>query len=218
MIEATVFSRAAGLRSGDVKNTGKDERNLYSVAPVVGSTAELFMPKDASRFEFPMTLVDLNQWIEPIAAGESKSKSAEDDIEPSESLLQIADARIRQFMPHGAYLRVDMNSEHWLAFGIESRLPALVFSKDTLIALDDADVIARYSDLEQLHLSGLLWPEAAGRIAKTAYLTREPLGAGQIILFANDPVFRGYSVATQRLLLNSIFLGPGMGAKQYAPW
>lgn len=32
--------------------------------------------------------------------------------------------------------------------------------------------------------------------------------AGQIICFAGDPVFRGYSLGTQRLFLNAVILGP----------
>ncbi len=62
-----------------------------------------------------------------------------------------------------------------------------------------------------LRMSGLLWPEAAQRIANSAYLTREPKGHGQIILFAAQPVFRGATLGTNRLLLNAMVYGPGMG-------
>ena len=48
-----------------------------------------------------------------------------------------------------------------------------------------------------------------GYVAGTAYLTRERMGQGQVVLFANDPVFRGYSLGTQRLFLNAALLGPG---------
>lgn len=42
-------------------------------------------------------------------------------------------------------------------------------------------------------------------------MTREPLGRGQVILFANPPAFRGASLATTRLLLNAMVYGPGCG-------
>ncbi len=65
----------------------------------------------------------------------------------------------------------------------------------------------------QLRMSGLLWPEAAQRIANSAYLTRESKGHGQIILFAGQPVFRGATLGTNRLLLNALVYGPGMGTQ-----
>jgi hypothetical protein len=66
----------------------------------------------------------------------------------------------------------------------------------------------------RLRMSGLLWPEAADRLANTAYLTREPLGSGQVILFAADPNFRAATLGTSRLFINAVVLGPGMGTSQ----
>lgn len=66
----------------------------------------------------------------------------------------------------------------------------------------------------RLRLSGLLWPEAAHRIANAAWCTRESYGRGQVILFATPPAFRGTSHATSRVLLNAIVYGPGFGARQ----
>jgi hypothetical protein len=66
----------------------------------------------------------------------------------------------------------------------------------------------------RLRLSGLLWPEAAHRIANAAWCTRERYGRGQIILFAGSPAFRGTSRATARVYLNAIVYGPGWGAAQ----
>ncbi len=65
----------------------------------------------------------------------------------------------------------------------------------------------------KLRMSGLIWPEASQRMANSAYLTRERKGNGQIILFASQPVFRGSTMATNRLLLNAIVYGPGFGAR-----
>ncbi len=64
-----------------------------------------------------------------------------------------------------------------------------------------------------LRLSGLLWPEAAERLANSAYLTRERLGHGQVILFAGDPVYRGTAYGTARLFANAVIYGPGCGAR-----
>jgi hypothetical protein len=66
----------------------------------------------------------------------------------------------------------------------------------------------------RLRMSGLLWPEAAERVANAAYVTREGIGAGQVILFAGDPTFRGGALGTARLFENAVVFGPGMGASQ----
>lgn len=63
----------------------------------------------------------------------------------------------------------------------------------------------------RLRMSGLLWPEAADRIANSAYLTRESVGAGQVILFASSPTFRGAAKGTMRILSNAMVLGRGWG-------
>jgi hypothetical protein len=65
----------------------------------------------------------------------------------------------------------------------------------------------------RLRMSGLLWPEAGQRIANSAYLTQESRGHGQIILFAAQPVFRGSTLGTSRLLLNAMVFGPGLGTR-----
>ena len=63
-----------------------------------------------------------------------------------------------------------------------------------------------------VRMSGLVWPEAAQRIANSAYLTREGIGRGQIIMFAGEPNFRGSAKGTNRLWLNAVIYGAGLGA------
>jgi hypothetical protein len=66
----------------------------------------------------------------------------------------------------------------------------------------------------RLRMSGLVWPEAADRLANAAYVTRESVGAGELILFASDPTFRGAALGTSRIFANAIVFGPGMGASE----
>ena len=66
----------------------------------------------------------------------------------------------------------------------------------------------------RVRMSGLLWPEATERIANSAGVARESVGAGQVILFASDPLFRASTPGTARLFTNAVVCGPGMGADQ----
>ena len=64
----------------------------------------------------------------------------------------------------------------------------------------------------RLRMSGLLWPEAANRLANAAYMTRERIGSGQLILFASEPTFRAAALGTIRIFANAVVYGPGLGA------
>ena len=93
-----------------------------------------------------------------------------------------------------------------------------VRASDALVAQPPVDVPARYAAIERLQLGGLLWPETAGRLAMTAYATRESVGRGQVILFLSEPEFRGWTLGTRRLLLNAMLYGPGLGTRWPRPW
>jgi hypothetical protein len=62
-------------------------------------------------------------------------------------------------------------------------------------------------------MSGLLWPEAAQRIANSAYLTHEKAGSGQIIFFSGQPNFSGAARGTNRLFLNAVVYDTGLGTR-----
>ena len=78
--------------------------------------------------------------------------------------------------------------------------------------------VGRYAAPDKLHLGGLLWPEAAGYLSQTAWLTREAVGRGQVILFAGHPNFRGYFWGSERAFLNAVLMGPGLGTRRTVPW
>ncbi len=137
---------------------------------------------------------------------------------PDLQQLKLLDARQRLFKPQGAILRVDLDEEHWLSAGVGSRVPVILYTSYAYMAKEPVQTVGRLADGSHLRLSGLLWPEARERWAKTAYLTREGLGNGQVILFAGEPNFRSYFYGSGRLLLNALLLGPGAGTCQPIPW
>ena len=141
-------------------------------------------------------------------AGDGKSSNGDSELEA----LERIDERLRRFQPRGAILRVDVDPRRWLAFGLPETVPVTLYTSFAYLATDPVETVGRFAAYDDLHLSGLLWPEAGGRWARTAYATREAKGRGQVILFAGNPVFRGYWLGTRRLLENAAILGPGMGA------
>jgi Zinc carboxypeptidase len=64
------------------------------------------------------------------------------------------------------------------------------------------DVILRFSDAKTLLLDGLL--DKASSIAEHAVVVDAHLGQGNVLLFANNPVYRGETVGTYALVFNAI--------------
>ena len=125
---------------------------------------------------------------------------------------------MRRFRPRGAFLRVDLDPENWINWGLADEIPVWVSSSDTFVAEPPVQVAARFPDVDRLHLGGLLWPEAAARLARTAFATRERVGRGQVILFLANPVFRGWVHDSRRMFANSVLYGPGLGSEWASPW
>ncbi|MHC4536412.1 MAG: M14 family metallopeptidase [Planctomycetota bacterium] len=142
------------------------------------------------------------------------AKDTEEDIEK----LKRTDEWQRIFSPGGVFLAGHVNTEHWLGFGLEERLPIMLWGKYAFLSKHPVSTVVRLDDKEQLRLSGLLWPEARERLSNTAYATVESLGNGQVVLFATDPTFRTWLPGIQRLFYNAVLLGPGMGTSQPVPW
>jgi hypothetical protein len=181
----------------------------YDVAPVLGPGAKPFA--EGYRQGTPVDeIVTLAEWLAPFLPPGKR--------EPGEQDLAWADERLRSFAPHGAFVRIELDRDHWLGWGLPLEMPALVSADDALVGVPPVEVPARFADPAHLHLGGLLWPEAAGRIAETAYVTRESRGRGQVILFLSSPEFRGFTLGTRRMLLNALLYGPALGTQWSKPW
>ena len=144
--------------------------------------------------------------------------SAKSAAKSDKDALRRADEWQRLFRPRGCIFAASLDPEHWLCFGLGERLPVFFSGSYAYMSKHSVATPVRLLDEQHLRLSGLLWPEARQRWANTAYVTVESVGRGQVILFANDPFFRGYWEGSGRLLLNAVLLGPGMGTSTPLPW
>ena len=174
-------------------------------------------------------------WSHVADAGAARPWDGLADLKrPPAEELERRDAWDRMFMPQGAFLAARTDPEHWLTYGAGPELPVLTRGGDVLMAKHPVETPVRLGVLEptagaepsrvgwsavpaghglRLRMSGLLWPEAAGRLASSAAVTREAVGNGQVILFANSPTFRASTLGTARLLTNAMIYGPGLGAR-----
>lgn len=147
-----------------------------------------------------------------------KKKEAKKKDSVDIKILVKQDKRAQLYYPKGAILNIKLNEEHWLSFGLDGSVPALIQTKSAFLSKKPVKTVGRFTSPNDIRFSGLLWPEARERWANTAYLTQESMGNGQLIMFANEPVYRSYFYGTARLLLNAIYLGPGLGANVVNEW
>ncbi len=150
----------------------------------------------------------------------------------SKEQLEMRDGWQSLLMPSGAIVSARADTEHWLTFGSENLVPVLYGNNPILMTGGNSQAILRIGELSpnkdsetktinwsqipsgydlNVRMSGLVWPEASQRIANSAYLTREKFGKGQIILFSGEPNFRGSARGTNRLWLNAVIYGSGLG-------
>lgn len=207
---------AAGLRitapAGDDMKRADVTRHgsLYDVAPLLGPGARPFATGHAQGKPLATEPLPLARWLEPVLpAGQASPATAD---------ITQADQRLRRFMPQGALLAVDLDPESWLNHGLQDRATVWFGSNDTFVATPPVTAAARFAVVDDLHRGGLLWPEAAARLARTAYATREAVGRGQVILFADHPAQRRWLADPERMLANALLLGPGLGTRWSAAW
>jgi len=160
--------------------------------------------------------VDSLELWEGKETGDDKAEEKQEKSNLKE--LKDRDELGRKLSPQGAILRVNLDQEHWLNFGCGAMVPVLFNTSTVLMTKDPAATPARLAPPEDLRLGGLLWPEAKVRIANGSWATRERSGNGQVILFATQPNFRGFFRGSERLLLNALFYGPGLGANASVDW
>jgi hypothetical protein len=145
-----------------------------------------------------------------------------DAATPSDAIIdpdaERQDAWARRFAPAGVFLRGMVDERHWLTAGAGPELPVLVSGSTVLLSRAPVSTPVRLSEQERLRLSGLLWPEAAERLAHSAWATVERRGNGQVVLLADIPGFRGQFLSGARLFANAVIYGPGLGAHQPVGW
>jgi len=110
----------------------------------------------------------------------------------------------------GAILRGALDTNHWLSAGLDADFQVMVDGQRvfTPIKLDKGTNVGVYAAADKLGVSGILWKENKDAYAQKAFLIHEPLGAGHIVAFAEEPNFRAYSQASELLFMNAVLLGP----------
>ena len=112
----------------------------------------------------------------------------------------------------GAIFRADLDNTHPLGFGYDRR--RIYLHKNFKEPMEPTNnpwgTVIAY-DKEPAY-SGFVSEENEAALAETAALIAERSGRGSIILFADNPNFRGYWYGTSKLFLNALFFSKAFEA------
>ena len=108
----------------------------------------------------------------------------------------------------GIILKVDLDLTHPLGFGYrDTQIP--VYKNNSVWlkpSKNEYSTVAKYA--ENAHIDGFITEKnTEDFLNHSASLVVSKLGGGRVILFADNPNFRGSWYGTNRLFLNALFLG-----------
>lgn len=114
----------------------------------------------------------------------------------------------------GAIMRATIDRTTYLTYGYEEReLPVLLSSGYFFRPSKEGTnaVVFAANGNQPLRVSGFVWPDNTERLLRgTAYVMDEPQGRGHVVLYAEDPNFRGIWRSMTRLFFNSILFSSAM--------
>lgn len=112
---------------------------------------------------------------------------------------------------NGAIFLSDLDISHPIAFGVSSRKLFINKNGSTLLlpSANKYATVAQYT--AKPLINGYSSKANTAKVANSAAIIASGSGSGEVILFADDPTYRGYWLGTARLFLNSIFFGNLVG-------
>lgn len=178
-----------------IKDVGLTSSKLVGSAADEGNTAS-----DAKEDEKPMPSPS------PMPEKTDKKDWNPDVLPPIISPSANA-GKVPEGVP-GAIMRATVDRTTYLNYGVNTdEIPVLVASGYFFrISKEGGNaLIFEQNPKKPLTVSGFVWENNTERLLKgTAYVIDESFGSGRVILFAEDPFFRGIFRSTTKQFLNSI--------------
>lgn len=108
---------------------------------------------------------------------------------------------------NGAIFLADLDISHPIAFGVTSRKLFINKNGPTLLLPSENKYATVAAYVAKPFVNGYSSKANIGKVAGSAAIIATGSGSGEVILFADDPTYRGYWLGTGRLFLNAIFFG-----------
>jgi len=162
----------------------------------VGESVEALIDEDLADFELWQPEGGESEEPEPTGAGPRTGRGAALEDLPLET--------------PGAIVATEMRVGHPLTAGLPTSPPVLVQGEAVLLATGKPERDLLTAVPESPVISGFAWPQAEERLAGSLLMGLQRRGAGRIVVFAQEPTFRGFWRGTLPLFLNAVMYGPSI--------
>ncbi len=199
-----------------IRNIKKADLSKYNVLVMISGTYDLdekMREKISNWVKEGKTLITIgtaSKWaIEKEIVKEKLSKTEKDStLAPERKPYVDAGENLGKQRVGGIILKADLDRTHPVGFGYQdSKIP--VYKNNTVWlqpSMNEYGTVAKYSN--GALIDGFISDKNKNEFLSTsASLIVSKLGKGRVVLFADNPNFRGSWYGTNRLFLNAIFLG-----------
>ena len=140
--------------------------------------------------------------LKPAPATKAPIDSLRTAVSPNACADEIAD------LP-GSHFDVALDLTHWLTMGFEQQRQTVLVGGGSFYTLSkDGGNVAVFPTSGPIRRGGFTFPENSERLLRgSSFITQEKVGSGNVVLFTNEPMFRGWWRALDRLVLNAVLLG-----------
>ena len=154
---------------------------------------------------------------QPIAGVEERVRLEEDDPDRDERLARALMTReereIQQWRDRipGTILQVSVDPRHPIVFGAgAAQADDRLFVLSSGVGFEPAESFESVAFFPEgvNRISGVISEDNLERLDRSAWLAHRRLGSGQVILFADDPLFRGFWYSGYLLYTNALLLMP----------
>ena len=195
----------------DLSNLGRAQLNKYNTIVLVSgnydkSVADKIKPWVQNGGTL-VTIKSASEWA--IKQGFTKEKMLVIDTPKTVTRLDYDDAIEIEGAKElgGSIFQVDLDTTNPVGFGYSQRKISVYKNSQTYLlpTSNPYSTIAKYT--ENPLVGGYLYPSSLDKIKKSAAITVGNEGSGRVIMFADDPNFRGIWYGTNKLFLNALFFG-----------
>jgi hypothetical protein len=144
--------------------------------------------------------------------GDETGRLGDFDVGPvpeSTEAMDVLPPERRPLRVPGAIFRVGLDDQSFLTLGKGEEIAVPVLSDRILTPSIGGHTVGRIS-AENPRIAGYTWPVMEEALKGQAWLVEERRGRGKVVLFAEDPSFRGTWEGLHALLLNAVMIGPNV--------
>lgn len=207
----------------DVSNIGRVSWDKYNVLVMVSGTYTLDKPtveKIKAWIQSGGTLITFKTATEwAIKQGLTKEKLVAVDTSKTTKRVDYIDAQSTEGARSigGSIFQVDLDITNPIGFGFSDRNISIYRNGTTFLqpSKNPYTTVAKYK--ANPLIGGYLHKTSTPKIANSAAVLMSGEGQGKVIMFSDNPNFRGIWYGTNKLFLNALFFGPVITVPRAAP-